>query len=110
MDQTQKTTPKCKSPIKKTFTNIFGATVDNTVHNINYNGTLTTSRKTSSMLRDFASIALILGALIIVWRTYKVCITKKTKQTEQHRIVCMNKTQQTENPPLLQQKHTIQIE
>jgi hypothetical protein len=122
MDQTQKQTPKCPSPVKKTFTNIFGATVDNTVHNINYNGTLSTSRKTSSMLKDFVTIALIIGAFVIAWRVYILCRNKKNKsdnttkgekRTEQHRIICMNKTQQTDqipSDPLLQQTHTIQIE
>lgn len=127
MDPTQPLTPKCDKPIKKTFTNIFGATVDNTVHNINYNGNLSTSKTSHNLLRDIIIIALIIGALVIVWRAYLLCQNKykmsnngirHSERSEERKSFCINKMQQTDLPfpkfpqqdQPIQQKHTIQIE
>lgn len=116
MDTTQKQPPKPEKPIKKVFTNIFGATVDNTVHNINYNGNLSTSRTSQSIIRDVIIIIVIIGAFVIAWRAYLLCRKRKRSQnerTEERILNFRNKKIQTDipiPPEPIPHKHTIQIE
>jgi large-conductance mechanosensitive channel len=117
MDTTQDISPNCKGPIKKTFTNIFGATVDNTVHNTNYGGELSTSRTSQNILQDIIIIVTIIGVVIIAWRVYLLCrqrskilpktIERQNTRPEERNKLCMNKKLQTDIP---ERKHTIQIE
>jgi hypothetical protein len=73
-------------PPKKSSFSFFGANVDNTVNNINYHGTLSTSEIYSSSL---FYLSLVLGLCILLYIIYlarkRLCLPKPSKTDDRFR-------------------------